>query len=122
MLTLAYYIIHCRQFFLNGKTLPVERGAGVGQRIMGVAARALAQGEWLHIFPEGRVTPDGRVGPFRQGIGRLVCDAKAAAGGRWVTLKQAVVAQDAACFVVVSHVMRAAAEYRLVFLHKCRMR
>ncbi|WIA19154.1 hypothetical protein OEZ85_003802 [Tetradesmus obliquus] len=72
-----------RQFFLNGKTLPVERGAGVGQRIMGVAARALAQGEWLHIFPEGRVTPDGRVGPFRQGIGRLVCDAKAAAGGRW---------------------------------------
>ncbi|WIA39432.1 hypothetical protein OEZ86_005534 [Tetradesmus obliquus] len=71
-----------RQFFLNGKTLPVERGAGVGQRIMGVAARALAQGEWLHIFPEGRVTPDGRVGPFRQGIGRLVCDAKEAAGGR----------------------------------------
>jgi monolysocardiolipin acyltransferase len=71
-----------RQFFLNGKTLPVERGAGVGQRIMGVAARALAHGEWLHIFPEGRVTPDGRVGPFRQGIGRLVCDAKAAAGGR----------------------------------------
>ncbi|KAF6249537.1 hypothetical protein COO60DRAFT_950041 [Scenedesmus sp. NREL 46B-D3] len=71
-----------RQFFLNGKTLPVERGAGVGQRIMGVAARALARGEWLHIFPEGRVTPDGRVGPFRQGIGRLVCDAKAVAGGR----------------------------------------
>jgi hypothetical protein len=49
---------------------------------MGVAARALAHGEWLHIFPEGRVTPDGKVGPFRQGIGRLVCDAKAAAGGR----------------------------------------
>jgi 1-acyl-sn-glycerol-3-phosphate acyltransferase len=55
----------------------------VGQRIMGVAARALAHGEWLHIFPEGRVTPDGKVGPFRQGIGRLVCDAKAAAGGRY---------------------------------------
>jgi Acyltransferase len=71
-----------RQFFLNGKTLPVERGGGVDQPGMRVAAAALGSGEWLHIFPEGRVTPDGSVGPFKQGIGRLVCDARAAAGGR----------------------------------------
>jgi 1-acyl-sn-glycerol-3-phosphate acyltransferase len=40
------------------------------------------RGAWLHIFPEGRVTPDGSVGPFRQGIGKLLCEARAAAGGR----------------------------------------
>lgn len=67
---------------MNGKTLPVDRGSGVEQHSMAVAARTLAAGDWLHIFPEGRVTPDGSVGPFRQGIGRLVCDARAAAGGR----------------------------------------
>jgi 1-acyl-sn-glycerol-3-phosphate acyltransferase len=62
----------------------VDRGAGVDQPSVGVGARLLAAGDWLHIFPEGRVTPDGSVGPFRQGIGRLLCEAKAAAGGRWV--------------------------------------
>jgi len=56
----------------------------VAQPSVGVGARLLAAGDWLHIFPEGRVTPDGSVGPFRQGIGRLLCEAKAAAGGRSV--------------------------------------
>jgi monolysocardiolipin acyltransferase len=66
-----------RQFFLNGKTLPVARGAGVNQASISVAARALGGGDWLHIFPEGRVVPDGSVGPFRQGIGKLICEARA---------------------------------------------
>lgn len=69
-----------RQFFLNGKVLPVERGAGVDQASVSVAARALGSGDWLHIFPEGRVVPSGRVGPFRQGIGKLICEARGVQG------------------------------------------
>jgi monolysocardiolipin acyltransferase len=55
-----------RQFFLNGKALPVERGGGAAQPVIGVAARRLAAGDWLHVFPEGRVQPAGDVGAFRQ--------------------------------------------------------
>ncbi|GBG00037.1 phosphate acyltransferase [Raphidocelis subcapitata] len=68
------------QFFANGKTLPVERGSSVHQPVIGTAARLLARGGWLHVFPEGKVQPDGQVGVFRQGIGKLICDARAAAG------------------------------------------
>jgi monolysocardiolipin acyltransferase len=76
------FIPGCRQFFVNGKTLPVVRGAGVEQPVMAAAAWRLAAGDWVHIFPEGRVIPQGTLGPFRQGIGKLVCDAHAANGGR----------------------------------------
>jgi len=69
------------QFFLNGKVLPVDRGAGVDQPALRVAARQLARGDWVHLFPEGRIHFDGRLGPFRWGAGKLVCDARAANGG-----------------------------------------
>ena len=55
-----------RQFFLNGKALPVDRGSGAHQPVIGAAARRLAAGDWLHVFPEGRVQPAGDVGAFRQ--------------------------------------------------------
>ena len=32
--------------------LPVERGAGLAQPGMRAAEARLAQGDWLHIFPE----------------------------------------------------------------------
>lgn len=54
------------QFFANGKTLPVERGSSVHQPVIGTAARLLARGDWLHVFPEGKVQPAGDVGAFRQ--------------------------------------------------------
>ncbi|KAI8468805.1 MAG: hypothetical protein J3K34DRAFT_522623 [Monoraphidium minutum] len=69
-----------RQFFQSGKVLPVERGGGAGQPALGAAAGRLAAGDWLHVFPEGRVQPAGDVGAFRQGVGKLVCDARAASG------------------------------------------
>ncbi|GFR45151.1 hypothetical protein Agub_g6534 [Astrephomene gubernaculifera] len=72
-----------RQFFLNGKTLPVERGkAGVHQPIVSVAALALASGQWVHLFPEGRINFDGKLGPLRWGCGKLVCEARELSGGR----------------------------------------
>jgi len=34
--------------------LPIERGAGLMQPAMALAARLAADGEWLHLFPEAR--------------------------------------------------------------------
>lgn len=52
-------------FFLAGKTLPVERGAkkGVAQPATEAAAEVLRGGGWVHVFPEGRVEPSGRLPP-----------------------------------------------------------
>lgn len=69
-----------RHFFLNGQTLPIERGQGTGQPIMKTAASLVAGGAWVHVFPEGHVGYSGRLEPCRWGIGRLVCDAAVQAG------------------------------------------
>jgi 1-acyl-sn-glycerol-3-phosphate acyltransferase len=41
-------------------------------------ARALAAGELVAIFPEGRITDDGRINPFRPGISRILADTPVA--------------------------------------------
>lgn len=71
-----------RQFFLNGKTLPILRGEGVSQPVMHTAAARLAAGDWVHLFPEGRIHFSGKLGPFKWGAGKMVCDAKRMNGGR----------------------------------------
>lgn len=63
------------QFFQSGKTLAIERGKGLNQPVMRVAAQRVAQGDWLHVFPEGRVGYAGSMGPFKWGIGKIVCDS-----------------------------------------------
>ncbi|KAK9837621.1 hypothetical protein WJX74_001596 [Apatococcus lobatus] len=63
------------QFFLNGKVLPIDRGGGMQQPIMNVAARQVQRGKWLHVFPEGKLFVDGSMGPFKWGIGKMVCDS-----------------------------------------------
>lgn len=45
-------------FFALCKCVPVERGSGVFQPSMGILSRLLSQGEWVHIFPEGRANFD----------------------------------------------------------------
>ena len=42
-------------FFRSGKTLPIERGGGVDQPVMALAAGRVAAGDWVHVFPEGRI-------------------------------------------------------------------
>mmetsp|Transcript_19776 Transcript_19776/g.33222 ORF Transcript_19776/g.33222 Transcript_19776/m.33222 type:complete len:270 (-) Transcript_19776:737-1546(-) len=64
--------------FRCGKTLPLERGGGLEQRTMDVAAYKVRNGEWIHTFPEGKVntkTPDGEMLPFKWGVGKLICDS-----------------------------------------------
>jgi len=58
-----------------GKTIPVQRGKGIRQPFMDNAVQLLNQGEWLHLFPEGKRTRTGDLLPLRPGVGRLVADA-----------------------------------------------
>eukprot|EP00854_Cymbomonas_tetramitiformis_P000940 gene940-1455_t len=61
-----------RPLFRTTKTLPIERGAGLEQFGMREAKNKLAQGDWVHIFPEGTRSRDGKVAPAKRGIGSLV--------------------------------------------------
>lgn len=61
--------------FTAGKCVPVVRGGGVAQDGFFFLRDRLAEGAWVHIFPEGGRTRDARAimrEPFRLGIGRLI--------------------------------------------------
>lgn len=77
---ICYRNLPLRHFFRNGQVLPIDRGRGTGQPIMGTAAALLAGGAWVHVFPEGRVGYSGRLEPCRWGVGRLLCDAVKTSG------------------------------------------
>jgi len=53
--------------------IAIDRGAGreALKQIVAQGQEKLAQGFWVLVFPEGEYTPDGRVMPFRTGIGLL---------------------------------------------------
>lgn len=63
------------------KVLPVDRGAGLEQEGMRVAAKKLKGGQWVHVFPEGtRRGDDKPLGNFKRGIGQLVIASRSANG------------------------------------------
>ncbi len=64
-------------FFRSGKTLAIDRGEGLAQPIMLTTAALLRRGDWVHVFPEGRVNYTGTLGPLRWGVGKLLCDTVA---------------------------------------------
>ena len=71
----TYACLSYSHIFQNGKTLPIERGQGIDQPIMRVAAQKTAEGGWTHVFPEARIGYTGQLQPLKWGIGKLVCDA-----------------------------------------------
>jgi 1-acyl-sn-glycerol-3-phosphate acyltransferase len=52
--------------------IPVEREAQRGRDPLRHVQRALREGYGVLIYPEGTRSRDGKVGPFRGGIGRLI--------------------------------------------------
>jgi monolysocardiolipin acyltransferase len=65
-------------FFSTGQVLPIRRGEGVFQPGMNDALCLLERGQWLHVFPEGKVIPDSTASRIRLkwGVGRLILDSK----------------------------------------------
>ena len=63
-------------FFGAVQTLPLERGAGLGQPMLEHLAIMLSKGRWVHIFPEGRTVNEAgggrKLGALRWGVGKLV--------------------------------------------------
>ena len=58
------------------KALPIVRGAGIWQKELDTIIAKLQQGDWVHYFPEGKIRQDGRIHPFRRGVGRLVASVE----------------------------------------------
>lgn len=54
-----------------GKAIPIQRRGGIHQSYLRTAAEKLINGDWVHIYPEGRVRQVG-IGYAKRGVGKLL--------------------------------------------------
>jgi 1-acyl-sn-glycerol-3-phosphate acyltransferase len=57
--------------FSSGKVIPIIRGAGIDQEAVHFCMDRLREGQWVHIFSEGKVNQTGILKKLRWGIGKL---------------------------------------------------
>eukprot|EP01103_Thecamoeba_quadrilineata_P006728 TRINITY_DN16463_c0_g1_i1.p1 TRINITY_DN16463_c0_g1~~TRINITY_DN16463_c0_g1_i1.p1 ORF type:complete len:237 (-),score=31.10 TRINITY_DN16463_c0_g1_i1:89-799(-) len=67
-----------RWFFRLGKVLATRRGDGIYQPSVNKALELLEAGDWIHVFPEGKVIQDSSQLKTRLkwGVGRLIMESK----------------------------------------------
>ncbi|KAJ1845737.1 Lyso-phosphatidylcholine acyltransferase [Coemansia sp. RSA 2703] len=63
-------------FFALGQTIPTVRGDGIYQLAVEIALRRLADNQWVHVFPEGRVNQGAEMLRFKWGVGRMVMESE----------------------------------------------
>jgi monolysocardiolipin acyltransferase len=62
---------HAR-FFLYGQGIPVVRGGGVYQPAIDMCIEKLSRGDWVHVFPEGKVNETKEPIRLKWGVGRMI--------------------------------------------------
>jgi 1-acyl-sn-glycerol-3-phosphate acyltransferase len=65
--------------FRHGRAIPIapaKEDPALKERAIAEAAAALDAGELVAIFPEGHISPDGNIAPFRSGMGEILQRAK----------------------------------------------
>eukprot|EP01133_Synstelium_polycarpum_P001016 gene1016-1156_t len=63
-------------FFSLGKCIKIVRGGGIYQQGIEETLDRMAEGQWIHLFPEGKVNQSKQLLYFKWGVGRLIAESK----------------------------------------------